>query len=41
MSEVLIENDGGVRVITLNRPDRLNALTSSIMAPLANACTDA
>lgn len=41
MSEVLIENDGGVRVITLNRPDRLNALTSSIMAPLADACADA
>jgi 2-(1,2-epoxy-1,2-dihydrophenyl)acetyl-CoA isomerase len=39
--EVLIENDGGVRIITLNRPDRLNALTSSIMAPLADACADA
>jgi 2-(1,2-epoxy-1,2-dihydrophenyl)acetyl-CoA isomerase len=39
--EVLIENQGGVRVITLNRPDRLNALTSSIMAPLADACADA
>jgi 2-(1,2-epoxy-1,2-dihydrophenyl)acetyl-CoA isomerase len=41
MSEVLIENLGGVRVITLNRPDRLNALTASIMAPLADACADA
>jgi 2-(1,2-epoxy-1,2-dihydrophenyl)acetyl-CoA isomerase len=39
--EVLIENQGGVRIITLNRPDRLNALTSSIMAPLADACADA
>jgi 2-(1,2-epoxy-1,2-dihydrophenyl)acetyl-CoA isomerase len=39
--EILIENAGGVRVITLNRPDRLNALTSSIMAPLADACADA
>lgn len=39
--EVLIENEGGVRIITLNRPDRLNALTSSIMAPLVDACADA
>lgn len=39
--EVLIENQGGVRIITLNRPDRLNALTSSIMAPLADAAADA
>ncbi len=39
--EVLIENQGGVRIITLNRPDRLNALTNSIMGPLADACADA
>ncbi|MFZ4603924.1 MAG: enoyl-CoA hydratase-related protein [Caulobacterales bacterium] len=39
--EVLIENDGGVRIITLNRPDRLNALTASLMGPLADACADA
>lgn len=39
--EVLIANEGGVRIITLNRPDRLNALTASIMAPLADACADA
>ncbi|GHA04952.1 enoyl-CoA hydratase-related protein [Novosphingobium arvoryzae] len=39
--EVLIDNEGGVRIITLNRPDRLNALTGSIMAPLADACADA
>lgn len=39
--EVLISNEGGVRIITLNRPDRLNALTPSIMAPLADACADA
>lgn len=42
MSEtVLIENQGGVRIITLNRPDRLNALDGSIMAPLADATADA
>ncbi|MDE2570866.1 MAG: enoyl-CoA hydratase/isomerase family protein [Sphingomonadales bacterium] len=38
---MLIANEGGVRIITLNRPDRLNALTASIMAPLADACADA
>ena len=41
MSELLIDNDAGVRTITLNRPDRLNALTGSIMEPLADACADA
>ena len=41
MSEVLIENERGVRIITLNRPDRLNALTTSIMGPLAEACAEA
>jgi 2-(1,2-epoxy-1,2-dihydrophenyl)acetyl-CoA isomerase len=38
---VLIENIGSVRIITLNRPERLNALTPSIMEPLAAACADA
>jgi 2-(1,2-epoxy-1,2-dihydrophenyl)acetyl-CoA isomerase len=38
---VLIENQGGVRIITLNRPDRLNALNGDIMAPLADATADA
>jgi len=41
MPEVLIDNDGGVRVVTLNRPDRLNALVDSLMAPLADAMSDA
>ncbi|WP_260582864.1 enoyl-CoA hydratase-related protein [Sphingopyxis sp. PET50] len=39
--EILIDDDAGIRTITLNRPDRLNALTGSIMAPLADACADA
>lgn len=39
--EVLIANEGGVRIITLNRPDRLNALNGALMAPLAEACADA
>ena len=38
---VLVENVGGVRIITLNRPDRLNALTDTIMAPLVDATADA
>ena len=39
--EVLIENQSGVRIITLNRPDRLNALTNSIMGNLVDATADA
>jgi 2-(1,2-epoxy-1,2-dihydrophenyl)acetyl-CoA isomerase len=38
---VLIENQSGVRIITMNRPDRLNALNGEIMAPLADAMADA
>jgi 2-(1,2-epoxy-1,2-dihydrophenyl)acetyl-CoA isomerase len=40
-AEVLIENEGGVRIITLNRPGRLNALVSSIMGALVDAAADA
>jgi 2-(1,2-epoxy-1,2-dihydrophenyl)acetyl-CoA isomerase len=38
---VLVENQSGVRIITMNRPDRLNALNGEIMAPLADATADA
>jgi 2-(1,2-epoxy-1,2-dihydrophenyl)acetyl-CoA isomerase len=40
-AEVLIEQDGGVRVVTLNRPERLNALVPSMMAAFANAVAEA
>lgn len=38
---VLTEYDGGVRIITLNRPDRLNALSTELMANLADEVADA
>lgn len=41
MSEIIIENEGGVRIIIMNRPDSLNALNGLIMAPLADAAADA
>jgi 2-(1,2-epoxy-1,2-dihydrophenyl)acetyl-CoA isomerase len=40
-SVVLVENDGGVRIITLNRPDRLNALEFGIMTELVDVVADA
>ncbi|MEY4502146.1 MAG: hypothetical protein RIS52_2036 [Pseudomonadota bacterium] len=40
-STILIENNAGVRIITMNRPDRLNALNGEIMEPLADAAADA
>lgn len=41
MPEVEVNDDSGVRVITLNRPDRLNALIGSMMAALVEAVANA
>ena len=38
---VLVENQGGVRIIALNRPDVLNALNGEIMGALVDATADA
>lgn len=37
MTSVLIENDGGIRIITLNRPDKRNALNDELIAELKAA----
>ncbi|MGA1480464.1 MAG: enoyl-CoA hydratase/isomerase family protein [Candidatus Nanopelagicales bacterium] len=41
MSTVLTEDRGAVRIITLNRPERLNAITEQLIADLNAALTDA
>ena len=38
---VLVESDNGVRIITMNRPERLNALSDTIMRRLADTVADA
>ncbi len=37
MSELLIENDGAVRILTMNRPDKLNALDTALTQALFDA----
>jgi enoyl-CoA hydratase/carnithine racemase len=37
MSEVLLERDGHVATVTLNRPERLNAITGTMLARLSEA----
>ena len=41
MSTVLTEDRGAVRIITLNRPERLNAITEQLIADLNAALIDA
>ena len=35
MSEVLFEKEGGVALLTLNRPERLNAISGSMLSQLS------
>ena len=41
MDELLVARRGGVRVLTLNRPDRLNAFTKPLLSVLVAALADA
>ncbi|MEP7149465.1 MAG: enoyl-CoA hydratase-related protein [Acidobacteriota bacterium] len=41
MTDLLIENAGAVRVLTLNRPEKRNALNDPLVAALKSALTDA
>ncbi|MDQ2926377.1 MAG: hypothetical protein M3R43_12615, partial [Acidobacteriota bacterium] len=41
LSTVRVEDDGVVRTITLNRPERRNALTPEVMEELVAAFSDA
>ena len=38
---ILVENDGNVRIIVLNRPEKLNAITLEMATELNNAVKDA
>jgi len=40
-SNLLVNNDQGICVITINRPDKLNALNKQTIKELSNALTDA
>jgi enoyl-CoA hydratase/carnithine racemase len=41
METILIENDGGVRIVTFNRPEKKNAFNLRMTADLAKAVRDA
>ena len=41
MSELLVERDGAVAVVTLNRPDRLNAISGTMLEALSDALVEA
>lgn len=41
MPEILIENNGSVRTVTLNRPDKRNALNDELIAALKDALREA
>ena len=41
MHPVLVDQSGAVLTITLNRPDRLNAVTADLLRALSDACAEA
>ena len=41
MSTLLVTDDGGVRTLTLHRPERLNAFTAEAYGTFADAVLDA
>ncbi|CAO5253488.1 Enoyl-CoA hydratase EchA19 [Frankia sp. AgKG'84/4] len=41
MPHLLVERDGAVLQLTLNRPKRLNAITSTMLARIVDACAEA
>ncbi len=41
MSELLIETEGHVRVLTINRPDRMNSLTPDLTRSITEAFVEA
>ncbi len=41
MNEVIVTNEGSVRIITLNRPDKRNALNDELIAALKDVLRDA
>ena len=41
MSELLVERDGPVAILTLNRPERMNAISGPLLSGLSHALVDA
>ena len=41
MTELLVEDKGSCRVLTLNRPEKRNALNDALVAALKNALREA
>jgi len=41
MAQVVVEREGAVLTLTLNRPARLNAFTGAMLATIADTCADA